>query len=37
VPYLDGERLNQATAGEWNRIAAQNNRVDFAAIPNSES
>ncbi len=37
VPYLDGERLNLATAGEWNRIAAQNNRVEFAAIPSSES
>lgn len=35
VPYPDGERLNRATAGEWNRIAAQNNRVEFAAIPAS--
>lgn len=35
VPYPEGERLNRATAGEWNRIAAQNNRVEFAAIPNS--
>lgn len=35
VPYPDGERLNRATAGEWNRVAAQNNRVEFAALPNS--
>jgi CheY-like chemotaxis protein len=33
--YPEGERLNRATAGEWNRIAAQNNRVEFAAIPES--
>jgi len=33
VPYPEGERLNKATAGEWNRIAAQNNRVEFAALP----
>jgi len=31
VPYPEGEALTQATAGEWNRIAAQNNRVEFAA------
>jgi CheY-like chemotaxis protein len=36
VPYPEGERLNRATAGEWNRIAAQNNRVEFAAVPASE-
>lgn len=35
VPYPDGERLNKATAGEWNRIATQNNRVEFAAVPAS--
>jgi CheY-like chemotaxis protein len=35
VPYLEGDRLNRATAGDWNRIAAQNNRVEFAALPAS--
>jgi CheY-like chemotaxis protein len=35
VAYPDGERLNRTTAGEWNRIAAQNNRVEFAAVPAS--
>jgi CheY-like chemotaxis protein len=35
VPYPDGEHLNRSTAGEWNRIAAQNNRVEFQAIPAS--
>jgi CheY-like chemotaxis protein len=35
VPYPEGERLNKGTAGEWNRIAAQNNRVEFAALPAS--
>lgn len=35
VPYPEGERLNRTTAGEWNRIAAQNNRVEFAAVPAS--
>lgn len=29
VPYPDGEQLTKTTAGEWNRIAAQNNRVEF--------
>ncbi|HEY6642093.1 response regulator [Povalibacter sp.] len=29
VPYPEGEALTRATAGEWNRIAAQNNRVEF--------
>ena len=29
VPYPAGDL---ATAGEWNRIAAQNNRVEFAAL-----
>lgn len=29
VPYPDGEQLTKITAGEWNRIAAQNNRVEF--------
>lgn len=33
VPYPDRERLENATAGEWNRIAQQNNRVEFAAVP----
>jgi CheY-like chemotaxis protein len=33
VPYPDGERLAKATAGDWNRAAAQNNRVEFAALP----
>jgi hypothetical protein len=28
--YPEGERMAKATAGEWNRIAAQNNRVEFA-------
>lgn len=28
--YPDGDRLAKGTAGEWNRIAAQNNRVEFA-------
>lgn len=31
VPYPDGEALTKLTAGEWNRIAAQNNRVEFVA------
>jgi CheY-like chemotaxis protein len=35
VPYPEGERLNKGTAGEWNRVAAQNNRVEFAALPAS--
>jgi CheY-like chemotaxis protein len=33
VPYPEGESRSNATAGEWNRIAAQNNRVEFVAIP----
>lgn len=33
VAYPDGEQLARVTAGEWNRIAAQNNRVEFAAEP----
>jgi CheY-like chemotaxis protein len=28
--YPEGDRLAKGTAGEWNRIAAQNNRVEFA-------
>jgi CheY-like chemotaxis protein len=35
VPYPQGERLSKVTAGEWNRIAAQNNRVEFVTQPNS--
>jgi CheY-like chemotaxis protein len=31
VPYPEGEALTKTTAGEWNRIAAQNNRVEFVA------
>jgi hypothetical protein len=31
--YPDGERLARTTAGEWNRIAGQNNRVEFSMIP----
>ena len=27
--YPEGDRLQKVTAGEWNRIAAQNNRVEF--------
>jgi hypothetical protein len=33
VPYPVGDQLARLTAGEWNRIAAQNNRVEFAAQP----
>ncbi len=33
VPYPEGDQRSNATAGEWNRIAAQNNRVEFVAIP----
>jgi CheY-like chemotaxis protein len=29
APYPEGDRLAKVTAGEWNRIAAQNNRVEF--------
>jgi len=31
LAYPEGEALAKATAGEWNRIAAQNNRVEFVA------
>lgn len=33
VPYPGADQRAQLTAGEWNRIAAQNNRVEFAAQP----
>jgi CheY-like chemotaxis protein len=33
VPYPDSSQLAQLTAGEWNRIAARNNRVEFLAQP----
>jgi CheY-like chemotaxis protein len=33
VPYPESEQLNRFTAGEWNKIAAQNNRVEFVAVP----
>lgn len=33
VPYPDSSRFAQLSAGEWNRIAAQNNRVEFIALP----
>jgi CheY-like chemotaxis protein len=33
VPYPAGDQLARLTAGDWNRIAAQNNRVEFAAQP----
>jgi len=33
VPYPDGSAMRQLSAGEWNRIATQNNRVEFAALP----
>lgn len=29
VPYPSADQLARITAGEWNRIAAQNNRVEF--------
>ena len=29
APYPEGERLTKVTAGEWNRIATMNNRVEF--------
>lgn len=35
VPYPEGERLNKGTAGDWNQVASQNNRVEFAALPAS--
>ncbi len=34
VPYPQGERLSKVSAGEWNRIATQNNRVEFVTQPN---
>jgi CheY-like chemotaxis protein len=33
VAYPEGDRLDKGTAGDWNRAAAQNNRVEFAALP----
>jgi CheY-like chemotaxis protein len=33
VPYPTADQLTRVTAGEWNRIAAQNNRVEFATQP----
>jgi CheY-like chemotaxis protein len=33
TPYPNSEQLTAVTAGEWNKIAAQNNRVEFAAEP----
>jgi hypothetical protein len=33
VPYPTADQLTSVTAGEWNRIAAQNNRVEFATQP----
>jgi CheY-like chemotaxis protein len=33
VPYPNAVQLPRVTAGEWNRIAAQNNRVEFATAP----
>lgn len=33
VPYPTSDQLARVTAGEWNRIAAQNNRVEFATQP----
>jgi CheY-like chemotaxis protein len=33
TPYPSSEQLTAVTAGEWNKIAAQNNRVEFAAEP----
>jgi CheY-like chemotaxis protein len=33
VPYPIGDQLVKLTAGDWNKIAAQNNRVEFAARP----
>ena len=32
IAYPEGEALAKATAGEWNRVAAQNNRVEFLAV-----
>jgi len=33
VPYPEAEQLAKATAGDWNRIAMQNNRVEFVTEP----
>lgn len=33
APYPRGDLLSGVTAGEWNKIAAQNNRVEFTAEP----
>lgn len=33
VPYPAADQLASMSAGEWNRIAAQNNRVEFATQP----
>lgn len=33
VPYPAQDQLARMSAGEWNRIAAQNNRVEFATQP----
>lgn len=33
VPYPAADQLVSMSAGEWNRIAAQNNRVEFATQP----
>jgi len=33
VPYPEGEQLIKATASDWNRIAQQNNRVEFTTEP----
>jgi CheY-like chemotaxis protein len=33
IPYPRGDQLAKMTAGDWNKIAAQNNRVEFAAEP----
>jgi CheY-like chemotaxis protein len=33
VPYPRGDQLAKMTAGDWNKIASQNNRVEFAAQP----
>jgi CheY-like chemotaxis protein len=33
VPYPKGEQGARLTAGEWNKIASQNNRVEFVAEP----
>jgi hypothetical protein len=33
APYPKGEQDARLTAGEWNKIAARNNRVEFVAEP----